>query len=79
MTRLVQALEHGQLVRREKDPDDGRIVRLRATTKGANLLREGRTRRVNRLAAALADLSTEERDTLRQAAGILARVVARLA
>lgn len=79
MTRLVRALEHEQLVRREKDPDDGRIVRLRATAKGTHLLREGRTRRVHRLAAPLSDLSTDERDTLQQAAEIFARVVAHLA
>src|SRR6188508_2981688 len=33
MTRLVRALEHEQLVRREKDPSDGRVVRLLATAK----------------------------------------------
>jgi DNA-binding MarR family transcriptional regulator len=79
MTRLVRALEREHLVRREKDPDDGRIVRLRATAKGAHLLREGRTRRVHRLAVPLSDLSTGERDTLQEAAEIFARVVARLA
>src|SRR5918996_5775251 len=36
MTRLVRALESEGLVRRENDPQDGRIVRLRATAKGAN-------------------------------------------
>lgn len=79
MTRLVRALEREQLVRREKDPDDGRIVRLRATAKGAHLLREGRTRRVHRLAAPLSDLTTGERETLQAAAEIFARVIARLA
>lgn len=79
MTRLVRALEHEQLVRREKDPADGRIVRLRATAKGAHLLREGRARRVQRLAARLSDLSTGERVTLQEAAEIFGRVVARLA
>jgi len=79
MTRLVRALEQEHLVRREKDPDDGRIVRLRATAKGGALLREGRTRRVRRLAHPLTELTIDERDTLQQAAEILARVVARLA
>ena len=79
MTRLVRALEREQLVRRENDPNDGRIVRLRATAKGDALLREGRTRRVRRLAQPLTELTTDERDTLQRAAEILARVVARLA
>jgi len=79
MTRLVRALESEQLVRREKDPDDGRIVRLRATAKGESLLHEGRTRRVRRLGEPLGELTTAERATLQDAAAILARVITRLA
>ena len=79
MTRLVRALEREQLVRREKDPGDGRIVRLRATAKGEHLLREGRSRRVRRLAEPLAELSPGERAALQDAVEILARVVNRLA
>jgi DNA-binding MarR family transcriptional regulator len=79
MTRLVRALEREQLVRRENDPDDGRIVRLRATSKGEGVLREGRTRRVQRLAEPLAELTETEREVLQNAAEILARVVSRLA
>ena len=79
MTRLVRALEREQLVRRENDPHDGRVVRLRATAKGESLLHEGRTRRVRRLAEPLDALTPAERATLRDAAGILARVVTHLA
>jgi DNA-binding MarR family transcriptional regulator len=78
MTRLVRALESGGLVRRERDPADGRVVRLRATTSGEALLGEGRARRVRRLAGPLGELSATERDRLRGAAEILSRVVARL-
>lgn len=78
MTRLVRALEQERLVRRERDTADGRVVRLRATTRGANLLGAGRARRVRRLAEPLAELSAAEQDTLHAAAEILARVVARL-
>lgn len=79
MTRLVRALESEGLVRRENDPRDGRIVRLRATTKGQGLLSEGRARRVRRLASVLAELAPAERDAMNGAAEIMARVVARLA
>jgi DNA-binding MarR family transcriptional regulator len=79
MTRLVRALEREQLVRRENDPDDGRVVRLRATSKGEGVLREGRARRVQRLAEPLAELTATEREVLQDAAEILARVVSRLA
>src|ERR687886_968937 len=34
MTRIVQALEREGLVRRQADPDDGRVTRLHATAKG---------------------------------------------
>jgi DNA-binding MarR family transcriptional regulator len=78
MTRLVRALESEGLVRREKDPDDGRVVRLRATPRGEGLLGEGRARRVRRLATPLGELPASDRDTLRGAAEILTRVVARL-
>ena len=79
MTRLVRALEDEHLVRREKDPADGRIVRLRATAKGASLLHEGRTRRVRRLGEPFSELTAGERATLQDAAAILARVITRLA
>jgi len=78
MTRLVRALEQEGLVRREKDPDDRRVSRLRATAKGDALLGEGRARRVRQLAASIAALTPRERNTLRQAMDVLARVVARL-
>jgi len=78
MTRLVRALEREQLVRREKDPNDGRVVRLRATAKGENVLRAGRARRVRRLAEPISDLSETEREALQHAADILMRVVSRL-
>ena len=78
MTRLVRALEGERLVRRESDPSDGRIVRLRATRKGEAVLHAGRARRVRRLAKPIADLTAAERETLKRAAEILTRVVAGL-
>lgn len=78
MTRLVRALEDERLVRRESDPSDGRIVRLRATRKGEAVLHAGRARRVRRLAKPIADLAAAERETLNRAAEILTRVVAGL-
>ena len=78
MTRLVRALEEEGLVRREADARDGRIVRLRATTKGQTLLAAGRTRRVQKLSEPFASLTEAEQRTLRDAAEILARVIKRL-
>ena len=78
MTRLVRALEQEGLVRRESDPQDGRIVRLRATVKGQNLLAAGRARRVRKLSEPLSSLSVAEQSTLQEAAEILSRVVSGL-
>lgn len=78
MTRLVRALEREGLVRREKDPADGRVIRLRATARGDALLNEGRSRRVRRLAGPIAELGAADREALRHAVEVLARVVARL-
>jgi DNA-binding MarR family transcriptional regulator len=60
MTRIVQALEKDGLVKRERDADDGRVTRLRATTKGERVMWEGRERRVDTLAALLRRLTPEE-------------------
>jgi DNA-binding MarR family transcriptional regulator len=76
MTRLIVGLERDGLVRREDDPNDGRVVWLEATAKGTRILHEGRRRRVEALAADLATLEPAERDTLAQAADIIERVLA---
>ncbi|HEX6313333.1 MAG TPA: MarR family transcriptional regulator [Gemmatimonadaceae bacterium] len=78
MTRIVRALEREHLVRRERDAKDGRIVRLRATTKGQALLHAGRARRVAKLATPIAELDASDRDVLQRAAEILSGAVARL-
>ena len=75
MTRLAQGLEREGLVERAPDPADRRLVRLRATAAGEQVLREGRRRRVARLAAALAALDDAELARLADAADVLERVL----
>src|ERR671936_2135382 len=70
MTRIVQALEAEGLVRRESDPDDGRVTRLHATAKGERVLWRGRERRVARLAELLSQLSPAEVARVREAADL---------
>lgn len=74
MTKVIAGLEAGGLVRRRADAEDGRAVRLEATTRGTKLLQEGRRRRVARLAAALQPLSPEEVELLDRAAAIIERM-----
>jgi len=63
MSRIVAGLVRAGLVRRGKT-EDGRRVRLEATTKGTRILQEGRRRRVESLAQALSSLSCEDRENL---------------
>lgn len=75
ITRLVSTLEGEGLVVRERDPDDRRVVRVRATSRGAQVLKEGRQRRVASLAEQLGALDPGERGVLEQAAAILEGVL----
>jgi DNA-binding MarR family transcriptional regulator len=46
MTRLVQDMERDGLVERRPDPDDGRGVRIRITTRGRALVERVRQRKI---------------------------------
>jgi DNA-binding MarR family transcriptional regulator len=76
MTKVVTGLEARGLVRRRADNEDARAVRLEATKRGTRLLQEGRRRRVERLAAALALLEGDDLEVLARAAALIERVSA---
>ena len=75
MSRIVQALEEDGYVRRESDAADGRVTRLHATPKGKRVLRRGRQRRVENLAALLGGLSPDEVRRVREAAELVERAL----
>ena len=77
ITKLVATLEADGLVVREADDADRRIVRVRATARGARLLQEGRARRVASLADSLRGLSAKDRAALERAVPLLERVARR--
>ena len=74
MTRTVQSLEAAGLIRREADPEDGRVVRLSATPRGRRVLHAARERRVAALARDLESLSAEQLRTLERATEVLAGI-----
>jgi DNA-binding MarR family transcriptional regulator len=74
MSRIVAGLERGGLVCRHA-MQDKRRVRLEATPAGTRMLQEGRKRRVESLAAALAALSNAELRKLGDLADLLERVL----
>ena len=59
MTQLISRLEDAGQVRRESDPDDGRVVLVAITDEGRATLAHRRGSRAARLAAVLAQLSPE--------------------
>ena len=77
MSRIVSGLERAGLVRREQT-EDGRRVRLLATPKGTKILWEGRKRRVESLAKALALLGETDQGRLGELAELLREIVKKI-
>jgi DNA-binding MarR family transcriptional regulator len=74
MTRVIAALVEWQLVIRAPHPSDRRQVVLTVTASGRDLVNKVRRRREAWLARKLAELSPQERATLRAAAPILEKL-----
>ncbi len=64
MTRLVAALEAEGLISREGDPEDRRVVMLRATASGRRAVEKSRERRTAYLLDQLATLNEAEQRRL---------------
>lgn len=74
MTKIVAKLEERGLVRRTPHPTDGRQVILSTTESGREVFAQFERARNEWLGHRLAELTSEERETLRQAAAILQKV-----
>jgi DNA-binding MarR family transcriptional regulator len=74
MSRIVAGLERSRLVRRQ-NTEDARRVRLEPTPKGVALMWEGRKRRVETLARAVAALQEAERGELRRALALIQQII----
>jgi DNA-binding MarR family transcriptional regulator len=64
MTQLIGRLQDSGLVRRDADPDDGRVVRVSLTDAGREVLARRRAVRAERLAVIMAGLGEDDRDAL---------------
>lgn len=73
MTGLIDTLERDELVRREPDPRDGRMMSVTLTPKGRALLESILPEHFRRMSAALQPLNQAERRTLAQ---LLAKISA---
>src|SRR6266478_6349963 len=67
MSRIVDALEREGLARKTVNQQDRRAVVIEATAKGANVLQQGRRRRVRALAKSLSRLKRAERVEIERA------------
>ena len=74
MTRVIAALVDWKLVTRAPHPTDRRQVILTVTPEGRSLVQKVRRRKEAWLARRLAELSPQERATLREAAPILEKL-----
>src|SRR3954454_6638510 len=75
MTRIAQSLVEDGYARREPDPTDRRVVRLRAIAKGRRVMQQGRERRVANLARLLERLSPTEIGRIHEAAELVEKAL----
>jgi DNA-binding MarR family transcriptional regulator len=75
MSKLVASMQKDGLVRRERDPGDGRVVRLHATAKARRMAERGREERLEVLESLLGSASAREVEIVREAAEIVDRLV----
>jgi DNA-binding MarR family transcriptional regulator len=71
MSAIVDGLEEDGLARRAADPDDGRVVRVRASAKGKRVLQRARERRIAALAERLSRLDAKQIELVREAADLV--------
>ena len=75
ITRLAQRLEKEGLLRRERDPEDNRVMRLHATKKGRLLIESRQKRREAFEDHARGEFSPEELAEFRRALKVVARLM----
>jgi DNA-binding MarR family transcriptional regulator len=67
VTDLIDRMEKNELVIRERDPDDRRVIRLRVREKGHELIKELMATRIGYLKHVLLQVDPEQREHLRDA------------
>ncbi len=75
ITRLAQRFEKKGLLRRKRDPEDNRVVRLHATEEGRRLIESRQERREGFEDRVRREFSSEELAEFRRALGVVARLM----
>ena len=74
LTGVIDRLVDQDMVSRTENPEDRRMVLLKATGKGESLVSDLRERRISHLSQALSDLSMEDLDFIIRGLSLLVRV-----
>ena len=75
ITRLAQRLEGEGLLRRERDPEDNRVVRLYATEEGRSLIESRQERRDGFEERLRQEFTQQQLTEFRRALGVVARLM----
>jgi DNA-binding MarR family transcriptional regulator len=75
ITRLAQRLQDEGLLRRERDPEDNRVVRLYASEEGRLLIESSQERRERFESRFREEFTSEELAELRRALGVVAQLM----
>jgi DNA-binding MarR family transcriptional regulator len=75
ITRLAQRLEKEGLLRRKRDPEDSRVVRLHVTAEGRRLIESRQKRREGFEESIRQELKQEELADFRRVLGVIARLM----
>ena len=75
ITRLAQRLQDEGLLRRKRDPEDNRVVRLYITEEGRLLIEDCQERRARFESRFRREFSSEELAELRRALGVVSRLM----
>jgi DNA-binding MarR family transcriptional regulator len=75
ITRLAQRLQDEGLLRRKRDPEDNRVVRLYITEEGRLLIEDCQERRERFESRFRREFSTEELAEFRRALGVVSRLM----
>jgi MarR family transcriptional regulator, organic hydroperoxide resistance regulator len=75
ITRLAQRLEKEGLLRRKRDPEDNRVVRMHATEEGRHLVEVRQERREGFEEGIRRELGQEELAEFRRVLGVVARLM----
>jgi DNA-binding MarR family transcriptional regulator len=75
ITRLAQRLQDEGLLRRERDPEDNRVVRLYASEEGRLLIESSQERRERFESRFRREFTSEELAEFRRALGVVARLM----